>query len=64
MASFFFGTLYGISEQKALISVFDSIPKELFQIIPYISSIILLVFTSKRSKAPKALGIPYINSGR
>ena len=31
----------------------------IYQMIPYIVTMILLIFTSKRSKAPKAEGIPY-----
>ena len=31
----------------------------LYQMLPYIVTMIVLVFTSKRSQAPKAEGIPY-----
>ncbi len=59
-----FGTLYGMAQQKILISAFDSIPKEIFQMIPFLLSLIVLIGTQKNSKVPKALGIPYRNVGR
>ena len=31
----------------------------LYNMMPYIISLIVLAFTSKRSRAPKAEGIPY-----
>ena len=36
-----------------------SIPSEIYKMLPYIISLIVLVFTSKKSRAPKAEGIPY-----
>lgn len=35
------------------------VTSELFKMIPYILSLILLAFTSKKSRAPKSEGIPY-----
>ncbi|MCI5902943.1 MAG: ABC transporter permease [Blautia sp.] len=35
------------------------IPSTVYNMLPYIISLIVLAFTSKRSKAPKAEGIPY-----
>lgn len=37
---------------------------ELFKMIPYIASLILLAFTSKKSRAPKAEGVPYEKGAR
>ncbi len=59
-----FGALYGLAEEKILISAFDSIPKEVFQMIPFLLSLLILVVTQKNSKVPKALGVPYKNAGR
>lgn len=38
--------------------------KELFNTLPFIMSLLVLVFTSKWSKAPKALGVPFNKSKR
>ena len=45
-------------------NVFDflkamNIPSNIYNMLPYIVSLIVLAFTSKNSKAPKAEGIPY-----
>ena len=40
------------------------VTKELFSMLPYIASLILLAFSSKKSKAPKAEGIPYDKGAR
>ena len=36
-----------------------NIPSQIYNMMPYIISLIVLAFTSKRSRAPKAEGIPY-----
>lgn len=38
--------------------------KELFNTLPFVMSLLVLVFTSKWSKAPKALGVPFNKSKR
>lgn len=60
-----FGALYGIAQNAVLITGLSTIaPQEIINMIPYIVSLIVLIFTSKNSKAPKAIGIPYVNQGR
>ena len=52
---------------RAMANIFDSIsflsalnlPKEIYNMMPFIASMIVLAFTSKKSRAPKAEGIPY-----
>ena len=52
---------------KSLANIYDSISwlnalhltKELYNMMPFAASMIILAFTSKRSRAPKAEGIPY-----
>ncbi len=39
-------------------------PKEIYNMMPFIASMVILAFTSKKSRAPKAEGIPYDKSGR
>jgi general nucleoside transport system permease protein len=36
----------------------------IYQMLPYVVTMIVLIFTSKKSRAPKAEGIPYDKSGR
>ncbi len=56
---------------KSLANIADSTflaalqwPKEIYNMMPFIASMIILAFTSKKSRAPKAEGIPYDKSGR
>ncbi len=42
----------------------NGVTSELFKMIPFIASLILLAFTSKKSRAPKAEGIPYDKTKR
>ena len=57
---------------RAMANIFDSIaflnalnwPKEIYNMMPFIASMIVLAFTSKKSKAPKAEGIPYDKGSR
>ena len=49
------GNVYtGFSFLKAM-----NLPRSLYNMLPYIISLIVLTFTSKNSRAPKAEGIPY-----
>ena len=36
-----------------------NIPSQVYNMMPYIISLVVLAFTSKKSRAPKAEGIPY-----
>lgn len=36
-----------------------NLPSQIYNMMPYIISLIVLAFTSKKSRAPKAEGIPY-----
>ena len=57
---------------RAMANIFDSIgflnalnwPKEIYNMMPFIASMVVLAFTSKKSKAPKAEGIPYDKGSR
>ena len=51
---------------KALANIYDStflsalnLTKEVYNMMPFLASMIILAFTSKNSRAPKAEGIPY-----
>ena len=41
-----------------------NIPSVVYNMLPYIISLVVLAFTSKKSRAPKAAGIPYDKSTR
>ena len=56
---------------KALANIADSSflaflhwPKEIYNMMPFIASMVILAFTSKKSRAPKAEGIPYDKGAR
>ena len=56
---------------KSLANIADSTflstlgwPKEVYNMMPFIASMIILAFTSKKSRAPKAEGIPYDKGSR
>ncbi len=42
----------------------NGVTSELFRMLPFVASLILLIFTSKKSKAPKSEGIPYDKTKR
>ncbi|SFQ24826.1 simple sugar transport system permease protein [Lachnospiraceae bacterium XBB1006] len=65
-AAFFFGVM------KTMASAYTSVPflkglglpNDVYKMIPYIATLIVLVFTSKSSQAPRAEGIPYDKGAR
>ena len=55
LAAILLGNVYtGFEFLKAL-----NLPSGVYNMLPYIVSLIVLAFTSKKSRAPKAEGIPY-----
>jgi simple sugar transport system permease protein len=40
------------------------IPNDIYKMIPYVATLVVLAFTSKNSQAPRAEGIPYDKGGR
>ncbi len=65
-ASLFFGCLKAISAAYSGIPLLNSlgIPSYFYKMIPYIATLIVLVFTSKNSQAPRASGVPYDQGAR
>ena len=65
IGSILFGALYIVSSYITGISF---AAKELFEMLPYVVTIIVLVFTSardsKNSQPPKSLGLPYFREER
>ena len=60
-AAFFFGLLQAIAASYTGIAFLRdlAIPMQFYQMVPYIVTLIVLAFTSKKSMAPKASGVPY-----
>jgi simple sugar transport system permease protein len=60
-AAFFFGLMKAVSSSFSGIPFLSAvpIPAYVYKMIPYIATLIVLAFSSKRSQAPKAAGIPY-----
>ena len=61
LAALFFGFMKTLSVSYGLIpGIKDlSISGEIYKMVPYIATLIVLAFTSKNSAAPRAEGIPY-----
>lgn len=60
-ASLFFGIMKAISAAYSGIPFLAAtgIPSYVYKMIPYIATLIVLIFTSKNSQAPRASGVPY-----
>ena len=60
-ASFFFGIMKTLSSVYSGIPGLKSlpIPNEVYKMIPYIATLLVLAFASKSSNTPRAEGIPY-----
>ncbi|MCR5219319.1 ABC transporter permease [Treponema sp.] len=63
---FFYALSFTYSAFDFLLKALDvlHLPSESFQMLPYIISLIVLALTSKKSRAPKAEGIPYDKGSR
>ncbi len=60
-AAFFFAFINAIASYNSAIPFLSAlgIPTAIYRMLPYIATLVILAFTSKKSKAPKAAGIPY-----
>ncbi len=60
-AALFFAFLRQVANSVMLIPFLNNlhIPKVFYNTLPYVATMVVLAFTSKRSRAPKAEGIPY-----
>ena len=66
LAALLFGMLRALSNVYSVFDVLQSlnIPGMVYNMLPYIICLVVLIFTSKNSKAPKAEGIPYDKGSR
>ncbi|MDD3414130.1 MAG: ABC transporter permease [Lachnospiraceae bacterium] len=65
-ASLFFGLMKAIAAAYSGIPFLAgmNIPSYLYKMIPYVATLIVLIFTSKHSQAPRASGVPYDKGSR
>lgn len=61
LSSFFFGLMKAVSSTWSGIPGLAElgIPSEVYKILPYLATLVVLAFSSSRSVAPRATGIPY-----
>lgn len=61
LASLFFGLMKAVAAAYSGIPFLNAlgIPSYFYKMVPYIITLIVLIFTSKNSQAPKAEGVPY-----
>ena len=66
IAAVFFGLMKTISASYSGIPGLKElgIPSGIYKMIPYIATLVVLAFTSRRSQAPRASGIPYDQGSR
>lgn len=65
-AAFFFGTMKTFASAYSVIPILKDmhISNEVYKMIPYIATLIILAFSSRNSQAPRAEGIPYDKGSR
>ena len=66
LAALLFGLMRALSNVYVAFPMLASlnIPGTVYNMLPYIISLLVLIFTSKKSRAPKAEGIPYDKGSR
>jgi simple sugar transport system permease protein len=65
-AAFFFGLMKAIASSYSGIAFMKAIPipSYVYKMIPYIATLVVLAFSSRKSQAPRAAGIPYDKGSR
>ncbi len=66
MAAFFFGIMKTLASAYSAIPLLKDlpVPNEVYKMIPYAATLIVLAFSSGSSQAPRAEGIPYDKGSR
>ncbi|BCJ92926.1 ABC transporter permease [Anaerocolumna cellulosilytica] len=66
VAAFFFGIMKTFASAYSGIPFLKTLPisNEVYKMIPYIATLVILAFSSKNSQAPRAEGIPYDKGSR
>lgn len=65
-AAFFFGLMKTIASAYSVIPILSSaqIPSDVYKMVPFIATLIVLAFSSKSSQAPRAVAVPYDKGSR
>ncbi|MDD3169695.1 MAG: ABC transporter permease, partial [Eubacteriales bacterium] len=65
-AAFFFGLMKTIASAYSVIPFLSTsdIPSDIYKMVPFIATLIVLAFSSKSSQAPKAVAVPYDKGSR
>lgn len=65
-AAFFFGLMKTIAAAYSVIPILATapIPSDIYKMIPFIATLIVLAFSSKSSQAPRAVAVPYDKGSR
>lgn len=65
-AAFFFGLMKTIASAYSVIPILSTaaISSDIYKMVPFIATLVVLAFSSKSSQAPKAVGIPYDKGSR
>jgi general nucleoside transport system permease protein len=65
-AAFFFGLMKTIASTYSVIPILATaaIPSDVYKMIPFIATLIVLAFSSKASQAPRAVAVPYDKGSR
>jgi simple sugar transport system permease protein len=66
LAALFFGLMKTIASAYSGIPLMKDlpIPSDIYKMVPYIATLIILALTSKNSQAPRASGVPYDKGSR
>lgn len=66
VAAFFFGLMKTIAAAYSGIPFLAGLgmPSDFYKMTPYVATLVVLAFTSKKSQAPRAAGIPYDKASR
>jgi simple sugar transport system permease protein len=65
-AAFFFGLMKTVASVYSVIPILSdsNIPSDIYKMVPFIATLIVLAFSSKSSQAPKAVAVPYDKGSR
>lgn len=65
-AAFFFGLMKTVASAYSVIPILATanIPSDIYKMVPFIATLIVLAFSSKSSQAPRAVAVPYDKGSR
>ncbi len=66
LAALFFGLMKTIASAYSVIPILatSNIPSDIYKMVPFIATLLVLAFSSKSSQAPKAVAVPYDKGSR